>query len=155
MYGMTKPICAVIDRLLSTPICRSLQETGSCTRSNMGLNLLHYFEACADGIWDRFYGGNLIFRGHFNASGLETAITITVQYGFAGGYSAWLNGIFLGSSQGDATTSLTTTRWMIPTNSLRVSSDNVFVILQGTRLTAAFTSESLISHLRPHRVSSV
>ncbi|KAG6833503.1 hypothetical protein H0H87_006075 [Tephrocybe sp. NHM501043] len=51
-----------------------------------------------------FYGGNLIWRGHFNASGLETAITTTVQYGFAGGYSAWLNGAFLGSSQGNATT---------------------------------------------------
>ncbi|KAH0584129.1 hypothetical protein H2248_009695 [Termitomyces sp. 'cryptogamus'] len=77
-----------------------------------------------------FYGGNLIFRGHFNASGLETAIVTTVQYGFAGGYSAWLNGIFLGSSQGDATVSSTTNRWLIPENTLQVGRDNVFVILQ-------------------------
>ncbi|KAG6854992.1 hypothetical protein C0991_009815, partial [Blastosporella zonata] len=77
-----------------------------------------------------FYGGNLIWRGHFNASGLETAITTTVQYGFAGGYSTWLNGVFLGSSQGNATVSLTTDRWVIPANTLRVGSDNVFVVLQ-------------------------
>ncbi|KAF8078179.1 glycoside hydrolase family 35 protein [Lyophyllum atratum] len=77
-----------------------------------------------------FYGGNLIFRGHFTASGQETAITTTVQYGFAGGYSAWLNGVFLGSSQGNATVSLTTDRWPVPADTLRVGSDNVFVIIQ-------------------------
>ncbi|KAG6811873.1 hypothetical protein H0H92_005449 [Tricholoma furcatifolium] len=78
-----------------------------------------------------FYGGNLIFRGHFNASGLETAVTTTVQYGYAGGYSAWLNGIFLGSSQGNSSVSLTTDTWSIPEDALQVGSDNVFVILQG------------------------
>ncbi|KAF8202416.1 glycoside hydrolase family 35 protein [Pholiota molesta] len=78
-----------------------------------------------------FYGGNLIFRGHFNASGLETAIVTTVQSGFAGGYSAWLNGVFLGSSQGTPTISLTTDTWNITSGMLRVRSNNVFVILQG------------------------
>uniref|UniRef100_A0A8H7XSU3 Beta-galactosidase domain-containing protein n=1 Tax=Psilocybe cubensis TaxID=181762 RepID=A0A8H7XSU3_PSICU len=58
-----------------------------------------------------FYGGNLIFRGHFNATGQETAIQTTVQFGFAGGYSAWLNGVFLGSSQGNSTVSFTTDTW--------------------------------------------
>ncbi|KAF5386932.1 hypothetical protein D9615_001717 [Tricholomella constricta] len=77
-----------------------------------------------------FYGGNLIFRGHFTASGQEKAITVTVQYGFAGGYSAWLNGVFLGSSQGTATISLTTDKWLVPANTLRVGSNNVFVIIQ-------------------------
>ncbi|TFK39704.1 glycoside hydrolase family 35 protein [Crucibulum laeve] len=77
-----------------------------------------------------FYGGNLIFRGHFTASGQETAIITTVQYGFAGGYSAWLNGVFLGSSQGNSTVSMTTDTWTIPTNTLHVGSDNVFVVVQ-------------------------
>jgi len=77
-----------------------------------------------------FYGGNLIFRGHFTAGGNETAITTTVQYGFAGGYSAWLNGVFLGSSQGNATVSLTTDRWPVPGNTLHVGVDNVFVVFQ-------------------------
>lgn len=78
-----------------------------------------------------FYGGNLIFRGHFTATGKETAITTTVQYGFAGGYSAWLNGAFLGSSQGSPTVSMTTNTWTVPANNLRVGEDNVFVIIQG------------------------
>ncbi|KAF8892186.1 glycosyl hydrolases family 35-domain-containing protein [Infundibulicybe gibba] len=77
-----------------------------------------------------FYGGNLIFRGHFNATGQETAITTTVQYGFAGGYSAWFNGVFLGSSQGSPTVSMTTDTWKIPSGSLRTGKDNVFVIIQ-------------------------
>ncbi|KAF4610613.1 hypothetical protein D9613_007145 [Agrocybe pediades] len=77
-----------------------------------------------------FYGGNLIWRGHFNATGDETAITTTVQSGFAGGYSAWLNGVFLGSSQGSPSISLTTDTWNITSSMLRVGRDNVFVILQ-------------------------
>ncbi|KAF8997897.1 glycoside hydrolase family 35 protein [Cyathus striatus] len=77
-----------------------------------------------------FYGGNLIFRGHFTATGQETAINTTVQYGFAGGYSAWLNGVFLGSSQGSASISLTGDSWKIPSGSLRIGQDNVFTILQ-------------------------
>ncbi|KAJ7645563.1 glycoside hydrolase family 35 protein [Mycena polygramma] len=78
-----------------------------------------------------FYGGHLIFRGRFNASGDETAVNLTVQYGFAGGYSAWLNGVFLGSSQGSATISLSTDSWQIPTGTLRVNSTNVLVVFQG------------------------
>ncbi|KAJ7589475.1 glycoside hydrolase family 35 protein [Mycena floridula] len=79
-----------------------------------------------------FYGGNLIFRGHFtNATGDETAIALTVQYGFAGGYSAWLNGVFLGSSQGNATVSLSSDTWSIPAGTVKTgAADNVLVVLQ-------------------------
>jgi len=77
-----------------------------------------------------FYGGNLIFRGRFNASGQETAVNLTVQYGFAGGYTAWLNGVFLGSSQGNATISLSTDSWAIPSGALRVNQLNVLVVFQ-------------------------
>ncbi|KAF8972779.1 glycoside hydrolase family 35 protein [Flammula alnicola] len=77
-----------------------------------------------------FYGGNLIFRGHFNASGNETAIVTSVQSGFAGGYSAWLNGLFLGSSQGSPTVSMTMDNWSVNSSMLRIGNDNVFVILQ-------------------------
>jgi hypothetical protein len=80
---------------------------------------------------NRFYGGHLIFRGRFNASGEETAVNLTVQYGFAGGYSAWLNGVFLGSSQGNATISLSTDSWQIPSGVLRVNQTNVLVVFQG------------------------
>ncbi|KAJ7432340.1 glycoside hydrolase family 35 protein [Mycena latifolia] len=77
-----------------------------------------------------FYGNNLIFRGRFNASGEETAVNLTVQYGFGGGYTAWLNGVFLGSSQGNATVSLSTDSWAIPSGTLRVSEPNVLVVFQ-------------------------
>ncbi|KAJ7855955.1 glycoside hydrolase family 35 protein [Mycena olivaceomarginata] len=77
-----------------------------------------------------FYGGHLIFRGRFNASGQETAVNLTVQYGFAGGYSAWLNGVFLGSSQGNATISLSSDSWPIPSGTLRVGQTNVLVVFQ-------------------------
>ncbi|KAJ3760155.1 glycoside hydrolase family 35 protein [Lentinula raphanica] len=77
-----------------------------------------------------FYGGNLIFRGRFNATGNETAVNLTVQYGFAGGYSAWLNGVFLGSSQGNATVSLSTDIWTFPDGALKPETENVLVVLQ-------------------------
>ncbi|KIJ54226.1 glycoside hydrolase family 35 protein [Sphaerobolus stellatus SS14] len=77
-----------------------------------------------------FYGGNLIFRGHFNASGTETAFNLTVQGGFAFGYSAFLNGVFLGSNQGTPTVSLTTDVWPIPNNTLVVGEDNVLTVFQ-------------------------
>lgn len=79
----------------------------------------------------RFYGGNLVYRGHFNATGEESGIALTVQGGFAFGYSAFLNGIFLGSSQGNATTSVTSDTWTIPNDTLRVAHDNVLTVIQG------------------------
>ncbi|KAH7914518.1 glycoside hydrolase family 35 protein [Hygrophoropsis aurantiaca] len=77
-----------------------------------------------------FYGGNLIFRGHFNASGEETAINVTVQGGYAFGYSSFINGVFLGSNQGNLTVSYTTDLWEIPSSALRIGQDNVFVVIQ-------------------------
>ncbi|KAK0438054.1 glycoside hydrolase family 35 protein [Armillaria borealis] len=77
-----------------------------------------------------FYGGNLIFRGHFEASGNETTVKLAVQYGFAGGYTAWLNGVFLGSGQGNSTVSLSEDSWAIPANTLQVGKDNVLVVVQ-------------------------
>ncbi|KAJ7714217.1 glycoside hydrolase family 35 protein [Mycena metata] len=77
-----------------------------------------------------FYGNNLIFRGRFTASGEETAVNLTVQYGFAGGYSTWLNGVFLGSSQGSATISLSTDSWPIPAGALKINETNILVVFQ-------------------------
>ncbi|KAJ7069972.1 glycoside hydrolase family 35 protein [Mycena amicta] len=77
-----------------------------------------------------FYGNNLIFRGRFTASGGETGVTLTVQYGFAGGYSVWLNGVFLGSAQGAQAVSLSTDTWTFPSGALRVNATNVLVVFQ-------------------------
>ncbi|KAK7686364.1 hypothetical protein QCA50_010588 [Cerrena zonata] len=77
-----------------------------------------------------FYGGYLLFRGHFNATGSETAVSLTVQGGFAFGYSAFLNGVFLGSNQGNATVSQTSDTWPFPDGALKTGEDNVVVVLQ-------------------------
>lgn len=81
-----------------------------------------------------FYGGNLIFRGHFNASGEETAFLLTVQGGFVFGYSAFLNGVFLGSNQGSPTVSLTSDSWTVPNGTLRIGQDNVLTVIQGAEI---------------------
>lgn len=62
---------------------------------------------------------------------METAFNLTVQGGFAFGYSAFLNGIHLGSNQGTPTISLTTDVWTIPNNTLRIGGDNVLTVFQG------------------------
>ncbi|KAF7299197.1 Beta-galactosidase [Mycena indigotica] len=77
-----------------------------------------------------FYGNHLIFRGRFTATGKETGVNLTVQYGFAGGYSVWLNGVFLGSAQGSQTVSVSTSTWAFPAGALRVNATNVLVVFQ-------------------------
>lgn len=68
----------------------------------------------------------------------ETAVKLTVQGGFAFGYSAFLNGVFLGSNQGNSTVSMTTDIWSIPNNTLKAG-DNVLTVIQGSsRLTVPF-----------------
>ncbi|CAD0109214.1 unnamed protein product [Aureobasidium uvarum] len=47
-----------------------------------------------------YNAGNLLFRGHFTASGSESSIYLQTQGGSAFGMSAWLNGTFLGSARG-------------------------------------------------------
>lgn len=51
--------------------------------------------------------------------------------GFWFGYSAFLNGVFLGSSQGNITVSETVNTWSIPNGTLVAEEDNVLVVLQG------------------------
>ncbi|WP_086849558.1 beta-galactosidase [Amycolatopsis kentuckyensis] len=46
-----------------------------------------------------FHTGNTWYRGHFTGDGKQTGITLSSQSGGpAGAFSAWLNGVFLGSS---------------------------------------------------------
>ena len=44
--------------------------------------------------------GNLLYRGHFTATGAESTIYLHTQGGSAFGMSAWLNSTFLGSFRG-------------------------------------------------------
>ncbi|KAI0091585.1 glycoside hydrolase family 35 protein [Irpex rosettiformis] len=77
-----------------------------------------------------FYGGNLIFRGHFTASGSETAVNLTVQGGLAFAYSAFINGVFIGSGGSSASLSMTSDVWTFPEGSMRVGKDNVLTVIQ-------------------------
>lgn len=79
-----------------------------------------------------FFGGNLIFRGHFNASGNETGINLTVMGGFGFAYSAFLNGQFLGSGQGNSTVAELTNVWDVTEDMLKIGEDNVLTVIQGT-----------------------
>lgn len=78
----------------------------------------------------RIYGGHIIWRGHFNASGIESAFNITVMGGFGFGYAAWLNGVHLGGGQGSATVSQRTDLLAIPEGALKTEGDNVLVVVQ-------------------------
>lgn len=48
-----------------------------------------------------FHTGYLIYRGHFDAAGNETTVSLHTQGGAAFGTSAWLDGTYLGSFQGN------------------------------------------------------
>lgn len=49
-----------------------------------------------------YHTGYLIYRGHFEATGEETALRVRTMGGFAFGESVWLNDTFLGSWAGDS-----------------------------------------------------
>lgn len=50
-----------------------------------------------------FYTGNLIFRGHFTAFGIEETVMLRIQGGEGFGYSVFLDGNLLGSWPGNST----------------------------------------------------
>ncbi|KAJ7229001.1 glycoside hydrolase family 35 protein [Mycena pura] len=49
-----------------------------------------------------FHTGNILWRAHFSATGAEKGFAVDVQGGSAFAYSVWLDGVFLGSWEGDA-----------------------------------------------------
>ncbi|KAI0838260.1 glycoside hydrolase family 35 protein [Hypoxylon sp. FL0890] len=61
-----------------------------------------------------FHAGVLLFRGHFTAKGTEKYFEIKTQGGTAYGHSVWLNGTFLGSWIGDASTSSYDATYTLP-----------------------------------------
>ncbi|KAI1407783.1 glycoside hydrolase family 35 protein [Hypoxylon sp. FL1857] len=61
-----------------------------------------------------FHAGVLLFRGHFTAKGTEKSFEIKTQGGTAYGHSVWLNGTFLGSWIGDASTSSYDATYTLP-----------------------------------------
>jgi len=71
-----------------------------------------------------FNTGNLLFRGHFAANGLESNINLNTQGGTAFGHSVWLNGTFIGSFAGDAGDSSTSQTYNLP----RLTSGQPYVL---------------------------
>jgi len=70
-----------------------------------------------------FHQGDIWYRGHFTATGTETAINLTGDTGNHGVYAVWLNGTYLGSSgNGPA-------RFAFPAGVVKPGGDNVIAVL--------------------------
>ncbi len=74
-----------------------------------------------------FHTGFVWYRGHFTATGSETAINLTAGGGTHGAFSVWLNGAFLGSDTagGDEIQM----SFPFPAGALRPGQDNVVAVL--------------------------
>jgi hypothetical protein len=48
-----------------------------------------------------YHTGNMLWRGHFTATGRETGFNANMSGGLAFGYSMWVDDIFIGSWTGD------------------------------------------------------
>src|SRR4051812_2001128 len=70
-----------------------------------------------------FHYGDVWYRGRFTAHGNETGVNLSAITGRAGVYSAWLNGVFLGSSVSGAH------RFDFPAGALKVGQQNVLSVL--------------------------
>ncbi|KAI8072324.1 glycoside hydrolase superfamily [Gongronella butleri] len=74
-----------------------------------------------------FHVGHRWYRGHFNATGSEKQLNVTVQGGANSVYAAWLNGDYLGAF--NSTTSATYDLIDLPASALQSNGDNVISIL--------------------------
>jgi beta-galactosidase GanA len=70
-----------------------------------------------------YHHGDVWYRGRFRATGAETGVSLSAITGRAGVFSAWLNGVFLGSSASGQG------RLAFPAGSLRAGADNVLSVL--------------------------
>lgn len=74
-----------------------------------------------------YHYGNLIYRGHFTASGSESTIYLQTEGGYAFGVSAWLNGTFIGSFVGYDAADMANSTFTLP--NLSSGSSYVLTIL--------------------------
>ncbi|KAI0301135.1 glycoside hydrolase superfamily [Multifurca ochricompacta] len=77
----------------------------------------------------------VLWRGHFNSTGLETSVNLSINGGEAFAASVWLNSHFLGTSFGNSTNNRhiieeTDDQFTFPTGSLIPGADNVITIVQ-------------------------
>ncbi|KAF5386540.1 hypothetical protein D9757_005888 [Collybiopsis confluens] len=77
----------------------------------------------------------VLWRGHFNATGQEKSVNLSVNGGAAFAASVWLNDQFLNTTFGNSTNNAnvieeTDEKYIIPPDALRVGQDNVITIVQ-------------------------
>lgn len=76
-----------------------------------------------------FHGGNIVWRGHFTATGKEQGLDLRMQGGSFFGGSVWVNGQHLGSVAGSDAHSDGNVSAKFPSGLLRVGEDNVITVL--------------------------
>ncbi|KAJ7208994.1 galactose-binding domain-like protein [Mycena pura] len=59
---------------------------------------VHYLYACEYG----FCEGSVLWRGHFDSTGHETAVNLSITGGRAFAGSVWLNDVFIGAAYGNS-----------------------------------------------------
>ncbi|KAF8508821.1 glycoside hydrolase family 35 protein [Hysterangium stoloniferum] len=78
-----------------------------------------------------FCEGAVIWRGHFNATGAETSVNLTISGGTAFAASVWINDVFIKSTPSDSSTpSQTNEIFTFPAGSVKTSQDNVVTVVQ-------------------------
>ncbi|KAJ7596268.1 glycoside hydrolase family 35 protein [Mycena floridula] len=94
-----------------------------------------------------FCENTVIWRGHFNATGQEKSLNLSINGGEAFAASVWLNNVFLNSSYGNSTRNLqireeTDNEFMLPEAALRIGSDNVVTVVQvGSNILVATSND--------------
>ncbi|KAF3921791.1 Beta-galactosidase [Arthrobotrys entomopaga] len=73
----------------------------------------------------KYYTGNMLYRGYFNSS--AASASITVQGGISAGWSAWLNGKFVGGFNGN--TSVITSTVALDLSGSKRAAQNVLTVL--------------------------
>ncbi|KAH8892873.1 family 35 glycosyl hydrolase [Thozetella sp. PMI_491] len=74
-----------------------------------------------------YYAGAKLYRGYFDGTS-ATSVSITCSGGLAFGWSAWVNGIFIGGHNGNGSSTTTAAVLSLPAASLK-QTDNVVTVL--------------------------
>lgn len=76
-----------------------------------------------------YYVGAKLYRGYFDASSPYTSVNLTASGGLAFGWSAWLNGVHIGSHRGDPSLATTTLQLAFPPTIPLNKTANVLTVL--------------------------
>ncbi|KAF8968901.1 glycoside hydrolase family 35 protein [Flammula alnicola] len=77
----------------------------------------------------------VLWRGHFNATGTEKSVNLSINGGEAFAASVWANNVFLGTSFGNSTNNRnileeTDDKFILPAGALKAGQDNVITVVQ-------------------------